>query len=347
MIITHNSGHEIILKIFNEQKIVVSPSLFDMLLELLSKICIYEEEEHKIQPLLIIGTDLDTYFKQCPFHFKQEVFTDDLLGSNFNRIMKSLIPLCNNNWYVYIDINETLVKYGVFRQFKSATSVDFEDMFFIEEKQKTDSIGFICIRPFDKSSFLLKSIGQSHTIISFSFTNCHEQSINDIDAFCNDICEKTYDDKEYIRKALKRILLNMPNKLHGAICLLVDEDYAYPNNYVTGLELSPPLDLISCIKNTKEINTYEDAERFYAITNLFYEFLNVDGITLLNTSGQIIGYNAFYRSGNTPTNIVGGARKRTFEGLKSQMNEYDCKIKGIYYQSQDGNYQYARRKNNE
>lgn len=347
MIITHTLGRENILRLFDKQEVNISNPLKTLLLELLSKICTYEEEEHKIQPLLIIGNHLDSYFIQCPRSFKQEIFTDDLEGTNFNRLIKSLIPLCNNNWYVYIDINETEIKYGIFRQFKSPTSVDFEEIFFDNEEQILDSKGLICIRPYDKNSFIIKSIGQPHTIISFSFTECPEQPINAINKFCNDIVCGVSEDVDYVSTALKRILYYMPHKLHGTICLFVDNEYSYPNEYLAGLELSPPLDLIACIKNTKNLKTYEDADQFYAQTNLFYEFLNVDGITLINASGKIIGYNAFFRSEHTPTNIVGGARKRTFEGLKQKMFTNNSNILGVYYQSQDGNCLYARRADNE
>ena len=39
---------------------------------------------------------------------------------------------------------------------------------------------------------------------------------------------------------------------------------------------------------------------------------------------------------------LGGARKRTFAGLCKEMKKENSNIVGIYYQSQDGNFDYVR-----
>ena len=46
----------------------------------------------------------------------------------------------------------------------------------------------------------------------------------------------------------------------------------------------------------------------------------------MNVKGEIIGYNAFYRSSDTPTEETGGARKRTFRGLEVWLEKCKRKI---------------------
>lgn len=343
--INHSKGLKYIKKIFKDNMIKMPPTLKENLFEFLEKICIYEEEEHKIKPLLIIGNDLNKFLSQCPLHYKLTIYTDEKHGKNFNRIVKSMVPLCNNNWYVFIDILKDKILYGVFRQFQSPVSLNFEELLFDKSSccDKTEQDGLVCIKPYEKNSFIIKSLRTEETIISFSFKSIEEQVETKLVQMKEDLLTSVnLSDREYCDKALLRILSYMPSKVHGSLCIIVKEEYKYPNDYLNGLSVQPHLDLVSCILSNRRIEAYEEAERYYALTNLFYEFMNIDGITVLNTSGKVIGYNAFYRSSETPTEETGGARKRTFAGLHKEMKKENSNIVGIYYQSQDGNFDYVR-----
>ena len=322
------------------------PTLEENLFEFLEKICIYEEEEHKIKPLLIIGNNLNRFFSQCPFHYKSTIYTDEMDGKNFNRIVKSMVPLCNNNWYIFIDILKDKILYGVFRNFQSPVSVNFEELFFDCSSfcDKTAQVGLVCIKPYEKNSFIIKNLCTEDTIISFSFKSIIEQVETKLVQMKEDLLASVnHPNRAFIDKALFRILSYMPGKVHGSLCIIVTNDYKYPNDYLNGLSVQPHLDLVDCILSTENIRAYEDAERYYALTNLFYEFMNIDGITVLDTRGRVIGYNAFYRSSETPTEETGGgARKRIFAGLRKEMKKENSNIVGIYYQSQDGNFDYVR-----
>ena len=339
--INHSTGVDCIKKIFKDNIIKMCPTLEENLFEFLEKICTYEEEEHKIKPLLIIGNDLNRFLSQCPFHYKSTIYTDKIEGKNFNRIIKSMVPLCNNNWYIFIDILKNEVLYGVFINFQSPVSLNFEELFF--DSDITDQVGLVCIKPYEKNSFIIKSLRTEETIISFSFKSIIEQVETKLVQMKEDLLTSVnHPDRAFIDKALFRILSYMPGKVHGSLCIIVTAKYKYPNDYLNGLSVKPHLDLVDCILSTKKIHSYEDAERYYALTNLFYEFMNIDGITVLDTSGRVIGYNAFYRSSETPTEETGGARKRTFAGLCKEMKKENSNIVGIYYQSQDGNFDYVR-----
>lgn len=346
MKINHSTGFDIIKKILADESIVMHTTLEENLFDFLGKICIYEEEEHKIKPLLIIGKDLNNFFAQCPFHYESTIYSDDIEGKNFSRIIKAMVPLCNNNWYIFIDILDDKISYGIFRNFQSPVSVNFEELFFDNSSlgDKQNQVGLVCIKPYEKNSFILKSLCTEETIISFSFKSIKEQAETKLVHMKEDLMISIETpDRTYIDKALFRMLSYMPNKIHGSLCIIVTNEYTYPNDYLHGLSVQPQLDLVDCIISTEKISAYEDAEKYYALTNLFYEFMNIDGITVLNTNGRVIGYNAFYRSSETPTEETGGARKRTFAGLTKEMNKINSNIVGVYYQSQDGNFDYVRR----
>lgn len=347
-IINYSTGLRVVKNILKNEGINMKPKFQENFLFFLGKICSYEEEEVKIKPLIIVGNNLDEFFIQCPPHYKSVIFEDDFRGSNFARIMKSMIPLCKNNWYVFVNFSDQKVQYGIFRKFQSPVSVNFEEMFF--DKVEMEQKGMVCIKPYEKNSFILKSLCTEETVITFGFKAVEEKPEEKLNQMKEDMISLTNLNtikSNYVDNALKRVLSYMPSKVHGSLCLIVKPQYRYPNDYLGGLVIDPPLDLVECIVLSENMNKHEESERYYALTNLFYEFMNIDGIVIVNAEGKVIGYNAFYRSSSTPTNKEGGARKRTFLGLEDKMKEKDSDIIGVYYQSQDGNFEYKRRVVNE
>lgn len=345
MKIYYTEGLSAVIETFETENILLSENVKDYLLVLLSKIGVYEEEEEKINPKILVGRNLGVIFKQIPDHFKVVVGEDSSEGIKIEKMLKALIPLCKNGWYVYVDVLESGIEYGIFRKFRSPVALDFEQLIF-ESKDLClqEDFGLICIHPINKTTFIMKCAHGDDVIISFGFNqDINENTKENVGLLIEDITNSvdsglaTY---SYVKNAMEHIFMALRERVHGAIALIVDSEYRYPNEYLSGLNINPPINIVDCVEETKQIGSYEAAERYYAIINLLYEFLNVDGITLINNKGEIIGYNAFYRSGKTPTDVVGGARKRTFEGL---INQDDNGIIGVYYQSQDGNNKYVRR----
>ena len=343
-----SEGLRAIEKAFNAERMELSNCIKQGLLEIFSKIGIYEEEETKILPKILIGRNLKSIFHQIPDHFKIVLGTDDQEGLHIKKMLKALIPLCKNGWYVYMDFNDNKIDYGIFRKFCSPVSFDFEQLIFgAKEMYITDNkIGLICIQPVSRLSFILKCLHTEDIVISSNFINDYEEQKDEkyYKMMISDLLNKVVIDKkiyEYVENAMNHLFQAFSEQIHGAIALIVDEKYCYPNEYLNGLKIKPPINLINNIIEAQAVESYEIAERYYAVSNLLYEFLNVDGITIMNNKGEISGYNAFYRSSSTPIDVEGGARKRTFEGLQ-QID--DNQIIGVYYQSQDGNKKYIRRK---
>lgn len=347
MNIVYSEGLRAVEEALNAENLILPYYVKLSFLEILSRIGIYEEEEVRIAPRILLGKNLSLIFKQVPDHFKLVLGTDDADGLHFNKMLKSLIPLCKNGWYVFVNFYDDKINYGIFRKFRSPVALDFEQLVFDSDDiyDTDENIGMICIRPLDKLSFIIRGIHIEDFIISSYFTA--RDDVQEENALFNMLLEDIIgaigiDDKirEYIKNAMNHILYAFNERIHGAILLIVTEEYEYPNNYLDGLKVVPPINFINNIVDTQMVEAYETAEKYYAVSNLLYDFLNIDGITIMNNRGEIIGYNAFYRSNSMPMDVVGGARKRTFEGLK---RVEDDNIVGIYYQSQDGNKQYYRR----
>lgn len=89
----------------------------------------------------------------------------------------------------------------------------------------------------------------------------------------------------------------------------------------------------------------KNLEKFYAHAGLLYEMVNIDGATIINDMGQIVGYNCFAKNDTTDINpVYGGARKRAFNAI---LNSDNSDIIGVYFQSQNGEKIYEKRCENE
>lgn len=82
---------------------------------------------------------------------------------------------------------------------------------------------------------------------------------------------------------------------------------------------------------SKEENS---SEIYYSYLGFFSMLLKIDGITLINDNGELLGYNIFIDNDVVDTSVVaGGARKRAAHSIEnSKINGLLC----LYFQSHDG-----------
>ncbi len=97
MNIFYSEGLRVVEDALNAENIILPDCVKQSLLDMLSRIGIYEEEEVRITPRVLVGKNLSLIFKQVPDHFKLVLGTDDENGLHFNKMLKSLIPLCKKS----------------------------------------------------------------------------------------------------------------------------------------------------------------------------------------------------------------------------------------------------------
>jgi len=281
MRIYHAEGLDAIERALSVEGIKLSEGVKDSILDILGKIGNYEEEETKILPKLLLGRNMNNIFLQIPDHFKVVFGTDEIAGLRIKKILKSLIPICRNGWYVFIDINEDEITYGIFRKFRSPVSLDFEQLVFDDKESfaADESTGMIYMYPNNRTSFIIRCLHTEDIVISSGFKSSEDPDEKGIyDKLIDDIMLQIEGDKvntSYLRNAMSHLFFLFKERIHGAIILIVNEDYLYPNTYLDGLVLKPCLNIIQIIEESKTVESYETAERYYALTNLLYEFLNI------------------------------------------------------------------------
>lgn len=341
-----------ILHFFENYDIYLSEELQLQMFDFLKKICSYEEEETKIFPHIIIGHNIESkeFSKLFPMeiiHIAQE--SNDKL---FFKRLKPLLPFCNNGWRVYVDVGECKVNFGIVRNFSGIEGLTVDEVLSDTQKEDLDiirqeyNIGYFMINPINRNELDLVAMDGENIRINFSLIQISQHSSEDQkEMFIRDFLSQSTDDKLY--RAIKKIVDLFPQKLHGTICLIINEKCNLPNEQLMdGIFLDEPIDLVGIAKDvlSKKMNYTSDYvislnEKFYAISELFLDMLNFDGITVVDTSGRIRAYNVFITPDSGIEVTYGGARKRAAQALLDKKNS---NYVGVYFQSQDGNYFYER-----
>lgn len=339
-----------IIEFINRSKINLPGELYEQLFDFMTKICDYEEEEKKIFPHIIIGNNIEKeeFIKIFPvdiIHLSRE--------SNylyFFKRIKPLLPFCNNGWRVYVDIINGNLNFGIMRNFSGIEGLTVDDLLKNSKENaemiyKDYGISCILLNPVNRNTLEIIGMDGESIFISFSLNKGEDSDERQKILFLDDLLMLNPDIK--IRRSMKKIIDLFSQKLHGAICLVVKDDYTLPDEGLKdGIFFEEPIDMAGIADEllNKDVVYTPDYirqlnEKYYAITGLFIEMLNFDGITVVDTKGRIRGYNIFISSHSKEKIITGGARKRAAYTLIESKNSGYI---GVYFQSQDGNYFYER-----
>ena len=339
-----------IVNFIEENEVYIPDEIQKQLLEFMTKICSYEEEEKKIFPHLVIGQNIETEDFRKIFSVEIIHLSTEKNKSLFYKRLKPLLPFCNNGWRVYVDIEEAEMRFGIMRNFSGIEGLIVDDLLRNSKENaemiyKDYGISCVLLNPININTVEIIGMDGKELRINFSLSEQVESNEEQKQCFLDDFLMHTNDDK--IRRSIKKVIDLFPQKLHGTICLVVNEKCQLPNEQLKdGIFFEQPIDIVGAAEEIleKDIDHTVDYiiqldEKYYAITGLFIEMLNFDGITIVDTMGRIRGYNVFITPHNKDNIITGGARKRAAHALLDSQNE---DYVGVYFQSQDGNYFYER-----
>lgn len=334
-----------IIELFTSANLVFEEHTMNAILSFLSKIHIYEEEESKIIPEIIIGRGISSaLFEklfQCdliPIAQKNEA------DINIEKTLKPIIPFCENGWRLFINIENSTVTAGIMRTFSGPSAPSLLENLSIPVPGA--DFDYVLIDVLSKFEIrLFSSSGDSLEIdYRFSFSSGTDRSAS-LQCLIDDIVSSIspHDTKiDEQKNAFLKIFSLSPKRVHGTICLVVKRDCPLPLSGLLedGIILPEPIDLSQALNellHTPDVSSL--SEKYYALTGLLLLMMNTDGITVLDNCGRIRGYNFFIKTSATTTTIIGGARKRAAYSLIESQNP---NLIGVYFQSQDGDTVYER-----
>lgn len=304
----------------------------------------YEEEGVKIRPSILITTDISTISNLIPNSYVLPLFKDQT-ESTFNSRMKNLIPFCKNNWNIYINVTDNSYTYGIYKALNSIKDKDFNSIMFEKKslKEKKDILHAILIKPLSSACINLKSLNGEELNINFTLqekrvVNWKEEIKEFVDASFSKL-RTTKIKLEEIKTLYYNTFENVLKNVHGAICAVIDKDYVDDGFFKDGIWLENPICFSKLFTRSKSFSE----PKLIGISELFIDMLNYDGITIVDNLGRIRAYNVFVENDQTrESNIWGGARKRAAFTIVNAKNK---KIKGVYFQSQDGEMFYKKCRN--
>lgn len=306
------------------------------ILELINKISDYYEEGIHLYPEVILTDNLrvfDTIPKKV-IHIKE----NDLDIAQFKDAIKLCAPLATNNWVIFIEVKSEKIKFGVISAEMSETSLSIYNQTVGDVEPSTyGNIAYI--RNIGQKTVELVGL-KKKLIISLTLDDTKSVLNNEINILSINITEKCYEairDKAatYFEKTLNEAIKIGHGNLIG---IIPDETECIDNlkqNLDDGIYLSEPIDLGQLIKTAEGEKSNESSVALKAYTSILISMLNHDGITVLTDSGKILGYHLFVKQDTSKAKVVGGARTRAFESMKTLNIFNSC-----FYKSQDGNIKY-------
>lgn len=309
----------------------------------------YQEEEKSIKPNIVFSQDIDAVLETTPSAMKVHITNGEIDGSDLKRNLKIILPFCNVSWSLYMNFNNHEVEYGIIRTFTGIHGFSFiEEVFLLPFEDQ--EISFVSMTLLSKFELLYRGISGTESIIDFRF---HEDSHLEkglvLATLSSAFIEKSvHNQNKSIIQAVNKLFCLVNEKSHGSIILIVDNSCTeLPTELFmdNGIWLSKPINIVEKLHEISTASIINDiimlSEQYYGLSGLFFEMVNIDGITLLSNDGKILGFNLFANSKQSKQTkkIVGGARKRAYKALLS--SELNC-IVGAYFQSQDGDIEFQK-----
>ena len=336
-----NTANESLTNFINSSWKDFPPMLMFQYINFISSIGNYEEEGVKIKPKILLTNDIETISQAINNSYVLPLF-NDTTEALFNSRMKSLVPFCVHNWSIYVNVSKNGYTYGIYKALNSIKEKDFNTILFEKRslKDKADVLHAILVKPLSTFCINFKNLHGEEININFALhekkvLNWQEEIKEFVDASFSKL-RTTQNKLEEIKTLYYNTFENVLQNVHGAICAVIDKDYEDDGFFKDGIWLENPISFSKLFTRTK---SFSEA-KLLGISELFIDMLNYDGITIVDNLGRIRAYNVFVENDQTrESNILGGARKRAAFTIINCKNK---KVKGVYFQSQDGEMFYKK-----
>ncbi|MCL2846506.1 MAG: hypothetical protein FWE38_02330 [Firmicutes bacterium] len=304
----------------------------------------YEEEGHKYRPRLLFTNNIDAVMRSLPSPFKIQLFRDDN-ENDFASRLKAMVPFTKDDWCIYISTDDESVTYGIFRNINSIKEQSLEDIIFRSDylRDRDDKVFGIYAYAENAWAVTMKSIKGNEININFALDikvmgNWDEEIDEFVEASFSKLKASAKKSVE-VKTMFKNIFKSVMRNIHGTICVVVDKDYPeseFRDDFLDdGIWLEEPISFSKLY-----IQGQHNVEpKLNAMSDVFTRMLDVDGITVIDNTGNILAYNVFVEANQRTTGgIIGGARKRAAYTI---INSKKKLIIGVYFQSHDGEMFYA------
>lgn len=308
--------------------------------ELLSEIVLllanYQEEGTSLFPVIFIANDKDHLMKKLEGREPIYIGHGPNSRDTFTRAFKNCATLAEDRmWAVYVIAEANRISYGIFRSDASPLAPTVFERLRNLNEEKGCIIGLTRLG----GNFVeIRSSSGEYQYINVSGTpedDYHPAHV--IRAFVDGV---SIDSDPKIKDMLKsfyyRLGMDILHGMHGSLIAIQRKGREVPDFLFDGIHLRPHIKVAESIALIQaNPGNREPYLRLIAYSQLLRKLTWMDGITLLDTEGNILGYNCFVRNSvpNPEERILGGARRRAFEMMQRHVPD---SLTGAFYKSQDG-----------
>lgn len=310
----------------------------DALAEFIVVLSSYQEEGVRLFPTVFIGEDLNDILSITKGMDPIFLGHEEQNRESVRRAFKRFAPLTEGReWAAFVIFQKSSMNYGVFRNDLSPlVPTAFERL------RQTKNLhghtlglsrlggGFVEIR---------SASGQFKYI---NLAGDYESTKNPPKLIRDFMGIVTRDAPSEIHLALQsfyyRVGIDLLHANHGSLLAVTRSDRPVPSIFRDGIILDQKIEISKAISEYLQRGGNESYERLIGWNQLLRRMTRMDGITLMDTSGAIVGYSCFIRDSKIeeklkPNSSVGGARRRAFEALCSCLGD---DLPAVIYKSHDG-----------
>lgn len=276
------------------------------------------------------------------------------------RALKKCAPLATGGWGVWIHRTEGSFDYGVFREPLAPTAIDMRSTLSdldtemlstvsdpdpdvlspLSEDDKRPPRPLLAAQVAPGAVELVAPGGGGIQIQLSGVRHRDMPAQREQDRLATWFFEATPTDR--IREASESFSKTMLNDLlrhgHGALIGVLHAGSEIPKELTNdSVIFADPIDFGNLIGMHAQEGSSEALANLLAYEKLLGGMLNSDGIVVLDTSGQVHGFNCFVKSDTnavSPRELMGGARHRAFATLCALVDE--GLMRGVFLQSSNG-----------
>jgi hypothetical protein len=309
-----------------------------LLAEVIAGIGSYREEGVNAAPLVFLTRDLPDLLMTLNGNDAIPIGSGPLSAITIRTLLKICGPLGNGQeWAVFLEIHEAtgMLEFGVFRT----------DRFPLHESTyqrlrtlHAPAAGIIGVQKIGENLIELRDSGGRYHYIDAS--GVLEMTQNPALMISHWVSSVTEDAPLNLRRKMEafyhRIAIDLLSQTHGTLAAIVPAGNPYPDFLRDGVVLSENFGLVRAIHRYVKYRDEAATLSLSSYGSLIRKMMSTDGITVFDSSGEVLSYNCFVHENRSPGNskaILGGARKRAFEILCAHLEQdLNC----VLYRSQDG-----------
>ena len=289
-------------------------------IQIVNSLSDYYEEDNKLYPEVVLIDNLE-YFDSLPVKLVKKFQTSPLSSSELCVALKMCAPMTSAGWHIFMEIKTGTITWGVITTLLSETSIPLGYEVLSDRNDNPYSAVYIR-NTAEKTVTLYQNGGHDYLEISLTLDGQQKDGGDQLLQLCKVIISNCQEYQEDLRIYLTRMMDTALKTGHGNLILVIDSGIEIPEELKKGVNLiDSPIDFLQALSNVRNAGNGKDMVRanfeMHNIANLACSMMNHDGITVFNTSAQLIGYHYIIENKvEGEDKSIGGSRTKAYEAMK-------------------------------